>query len=160
MAFHDEIATLMKSMDLRFAIPSDLNAIETITRAAYSHYIAAMRRAPAPMGADFRSQIEAGIVVVSLRGSDVVGYVVRYPTKDAMHIENVAVEPEVKGRGYGGALITSCEDAARAMGLGAVELYTNEKMHANLTLYPRLGYVERDRCVEDGFTRVYFRKDL
>ncbi|MEC9102228.1 MAG: GNAT family N-acetyltransferase, partial [Pseudomonadota bacterium] len=49
---------------------------------------------------------------------------------------------------------------ARAEGLETVKLYTNVKMQANLTLYPRLGYVETARKSEDGFDRVYFEKRL
>jgi hypothetical protein len=33
-------------------------------------------------------------------------------------------------------------------------------MHENLELYPRLGYRQTDRRVEDGFERVYFSKKL
>jgi hypothetical protein len=33
-------------------------------------------------------------------------------------------------------------------------------MTENLGLYPRLGYQQFDRRVEDGFDRVYFEKTL
>ena len=46
------------------------------------------------------------------------------------------------------------------LGLARVTLYTNARMHENLVLYPRLGYVEIDRRREDGFDRVYFEKML
>ena len=36
----------------------------------------------------------------------------------------------------------------------------NAAMTENLTLYPRIGYVEVARRSEDGFERVYFTKDL
>ncbi|MEQ9160672.1 MAG: hypothetical protein RLO10_10775 [Roseovarius indicus] len=39
-----------------------------------------------------------------------------------------------------------------------MQLYTNEKMVANLSIYPHLGYAETDRRTEDGFNRVYFEK--
>ena len=42
----------------------------------------------------------------------------------------------------------------------AVTLYTNEAMVENLQLYPRLGYVETGRGVEEGYRRVYFEKRL
>jgi hypothetical protein len=41
-----------------------------------------------------------------------------------------------------------------------VTLYTNEAMVENLRLYRRLGFVETDRRVEDGYRRVFFRKSL
>lgn len=75
-----------------------------------------------------------------------------------MHLENVAVAPECQGHGLGKRLIGHCEQTARALGCAAVELYTNEKMTENLSLYPAMGYVETGRRREDGFNRVYFRK--
>ena len=47
--------------------------------------------------------------------------------------------------------------AARAR---AVELYTNAQMTENLSLYPRLGYAKTGRRMEDGFDRVFYRKEL
>ena len=61
-------------------------------------------------------------------------------------------------RGIGGSLIRFCEAEARRSGAEVVTLYTNEMMVENLTLYPRLGYVETGRRREDGFDRVYFEK--
>ena len=57
-------------------------------------------------------------------------------------------------------LVSFAEDRTRALGLQAIELYTNEAMVENLELYPRLGFVETGRRVEDGFRRVYFKKTL
>jgi hypothetical protein len=55
-------------------------------------------------------------------------------------------------------LIGFCEEAAWRQGFGKVQLYTNEKMTENLSIYPKLGYVEIDRRTENGFNRVYFEK--
>jgi hypothetical protein len=44
--------------------------------------------------------------------------------------------------------------------MNAVHLYTNEKMTDNLSIYPKLGYVEVARRTENGFNRVYFEKSL
>lgn len=57
-------------------------------------------------------------------------------------------------------LIGFCETVARLRGLTAVRLYTNEKMIENLSIYPKLGYIETGRRVENGFNRVYFEKPL
>ena len=77
-----------------------------------------------------------------------------------MFLENVAVLPAAAGWGIGKSLIAFCETEARRFGLGAVHLYTNEKMIENLAIYPRLGYGEVDRRMEDGFNRVFFVKHL
>ena len=77
-----------------------------------------------------------------------------------MFLENVAVSPNHQGKGVGNRLIAFCEDEAKRLDLQAVELYTNEKMTENLTLYPRLGFEEIGRRKEEGFNRVFFRKQL
>ena len=90
--------------------------------------------------------------------AELAGYVVSYPQGDHLHLENVAVHPDYQGRGLGYRLIEHVEQKARQQGLDHVELYTNAKMTENLELYPRLGYHQFDRRVEDGFDRVYFSK--
>lgn len=143
---------------IRPAGPGDRAAVERIARAAYAAYVPLIGRAPAPMLADFAAAIAAGRVWVA--GAPVAGYVVAWPRGDHWHLENVAVDPAAQGRGLGRALIGHVEALARQAGARAVELYTNARMTANLALYPRLGYAETGRRVEDGFDRVFFRKAL
>jgi len=139
---------------------SHLGEIERCAREAYRMYVARIGREPAPMVADFASQIAAGKVWVAIDDEELAGYVVCYARGDHMHLENIAVAPEQQGCGIGRALIAHVEGKAREQGLAAVELYTNEKMTENLALYPRLGYRETGRRSEDGFARVFFRRDL
>ena len=145
---------------IRRATEEDLPAVEACAGAAYAVYVERIGREPAPMVADFASQIRAGQAFVLDDGGAVLGYVVFYPQGDHLHLENVAVLPAHHGWGLGGRLIGFVEEAARGRGLAAVELYTNLKMHENLRMYPRLGYVETGRRREDGFDRVYFRKEV
>ena len=120
-----------------------------------------MGREPAPMAADFAAQIAAGLAYVHLGENGAVqGYIVFYPQNSHMLLESVAVLPEAAGRGMGKALIAFCESEARRLRLNAVCLYTNEKMTANLGIYPRLGYTETGRRTEDGFKRIFFEKRL
>ena len=91
---------------------------------------------------------------------EVRGFIVFYPQQRHVHIENVAVDPQFQGKGYGRQLIQYAEQHARRSGYGQVKLYTNIKMSGNLRLYPVLGYVETARKTEHGFDRVYFEKNL
>ena len=143
---------------IRRAGPDDLDAIRRIARADYTIYLARIGREPAPMVADFAASIVAGELWVA--GTPVKGFVVAYPRGDHWHLENVAVAPSAQGAGLGGALIAHVEAMARAAGARAVELYTNAKMTENLSLYPRLGYAETGRAMENGFDRVFYRKAL
>ena len=113
------------------------------------------------MVADFAAQIANGSVFVAEQANDSIGgFIVFFSQREHMFLENVAVHTAAAGQGLGKALISYCEDSATAAGLGSVELYTNEKMTTNLTMYPHLGYTEFDRREEAGFNRVYFRKHV
>ena len=146
---------------IRLARPDDVPTIRDCARAAYQKYVALIGREPAPMIADFDEQVRFGQVhVFEGTGNEVCAFIVFYPRGNHMHLENVAVRPDCHGRGLGRQMIAFCEETARKSGLAAVELYTNEKMIENLSLYTALGYDEVSRRREDGFDRVYFRKDL
>ncbi len=145
---------------IRIANARDLPLIRAIVRGAYAHYVPRVGREPAPMTADYAALVAAGEVRAAVDGTTVVGVLVLRPVPGAMHLENVAVDPGAQGRGIGGLLVEHAEHEAREAGLPAVELYTNARMTENLALYPRLGYVETGRRSEDGFDRVFFRKDV
>lgn len=146
---------------IRPAILDDEAGVRECAESAYARYVAAIGRKPAPMVADYAAQIAAGELYVATDEHNVLqGFIVFFPHEEHMLLENVAVQPWASGRGIGKALIKFCEDEARRLGLSAVHLYTNEKMTENLAIYPRLGYVEVDRRIEDGFNRVFFEKHL
>jgi ribosomal protein S18 acetylase RimI-like enzyme len=75
-------------------------------------------------------------------------------------LENVAVPPAAQKRGVGSRLLVLAEDQARSLRLSEIWLYTNEAMTENLAYYTRHGYVETHRAEQDGFRRVFFRKQL
>jgi len=152
---------LSGQLDIRLASPSDEVEIRQCARNAYRPYVAEIGKEPAPMIADFQQLIATGTVYVSPTATGkVAGFIVFYPREDHMFLENVAVQPSETHRGIGRAMIGYCEAAALRLGLASVQLYTNEKMTGNLTLYLHLGYQEVERRPEDGFNRVYFEKVL
>lgn len=147
--------------EIQIATMSDVREIEACACAAYQKYVERMGRKPAPMVADFAEAIEKQQIYVARPAGaliEILGFVVFYPRGDHLHLENLAVHPEHQGQGFGRQLITFVEKHAQMLDLKAVELYTNEKMTENLSLYAKLGYQETDRRQEDGFNRIYFRK--
>ena len=149
-------------MPLRFRLaqPSDAESVRALVRRAYAPYLARMDREPAPMTADYAALIVAGHVTLALAEGRLAGALVCYPQGDALHVENVAVEPDRHGAGIGRALLARAEEEARSQGLGAVELYTNEVMTENLPFYAALGYDVEGQGEEAGYRRVFFRKSV
>ena len=146
-------------MEIRKAQRTDIERLRAIARAAYRSYVPRIGQPPAPMVADFDRLVDRGVAWV-VSAPDICGYIVLYPDGDALHIENIAVDPMHHGKGFGRALLDFAERQAKSHDLGRVELYTNVHMRENLSLYPSFGYREIGRRNEDGFDRVYFSKHL
>ena len=145
---------------IRKATLNDLVAIEKTATTAYKKYVPRMGKKPAPMVADFESQIKAEKVYVKCDESEVRGFVVFYSRGDHVHLENLAVCPEAQGMGIGTQLVRFVESTAKHEGFNVIKLYTNEKMTENFEFYRRLGYQEIGRWEEDGFNRVFYRKEF
>ena len=146
------------SNSIRAATADDIAAVEQIVALAYRPYIARIGRAPAPMTADYRALLPHTHVLTD--DDAVAGVLVAIPATDHLLVDNVAVDPRHHGRGFGRRLLEYAEQQARRRGLPALRLYTNAAMTENLSLYPRLGYTEVDRRIDDGFDRVFFSKAL
>jgi GNAT superfamily N-acetyltransferase len=144
----------------RKAEATDAADVEAITVAAYEHYIERIGQTPAPMTADYPALIANGAVWMAQQAGEPVGVLVLVARADHLLLESVAVLPAAQGLGIGGLLLDLAEREAAARGLGEVRLYTNEAMTENLGYYPRRGYVETHRAVDNGFRRVYFRKPV
>lgn len=145
---------------IRLATGPDLQDVQLCAQAAYAKYIERMDQEPPPMVADFQQHIDLGHIHAAFYDSSFAGYVVFYPEREHMHLENVAIFPSRSGQGIGKMLVEYVEQAARKKGLVAVELYTNEAMTENLSMYPHLGYIETERKQQAGFNRVFFRKSI
>jgi GNAT superfamily N-acetyltransferase len=97
---------------------------------------------------------------VAVQAGRVVGAIVLMKTAEGFYVDNVAVRPAVKGSGVGRALLELAEQQARRMGYASLYLATHELMVENRELYTRIGYVEYDRRLVNGYPRVFFRKVL
>jgi GNAT superfamily N-acetyltransferase len=145
---------------IRAAIPADVQAIETLVRNAYSKYIERIGKPPAPMTADYSQLVDEGDVWVLELDGDVVGLIILKSEADHLHLSNVAVSLAHQGRGLGSKLLAHAEAQARQRGFREMRLYTNELMHENLVVYGKLGWSEYDRTEQDGFRRVFMKKEL
>ena len=112
------------------------------------------------MLADFEGQVAAGRVTVLEAAGRMLGLIVMFSEADHLFVENVAIWPSEQGRGYGRRLLRHAESEAERLGFDNIQLYTEERMAENLTLYPAIGYEEFERREESGYRRVYYRKKV
>ena len=138
----------------------DAPAIKRMVDAAYSKYIERIGKLPAPMTTDYNKLVETQNVYVLRVGGSMIGSILLSMDGESVKVNNLVVDPPAQGRGYGRLLMDYAEDMARAQGLAAVTLFTNEKMHENIALYTKIGFTETGRKTEDGYNRVFFRKNL
>jgi N-acetylglutamate synthase-like GNAT family acetyltransferase len=150
----------MCGTSIRRATTADLADIQRLIDDAYTKYIERIGRPPAPLTADYAAALEHSRVWVLESGDAIVGALVTEDRADHLLLETVAVAPDAQGRGYGRLLLDRAESDAAELGLTEVRLYTNEAMTENLTFYPRHGYRETGRAIEDGYRRVYFSKTV
>jgi GNAT superfamily N-acetyltransferase len=145
---------------IEIAKVQDAPAIKVIVDAAYSKYIELMGMIPAAMRVKYDKLIETREVYVLRVGGEVVGSIILGREDDSITINNLVVAPSLQGRGFGRLFMKYVENKALEKGLAAVQLFANEKMYDNLSLYPKMGFIETGRKTEDGYNRVYFRKNL
>ncbi|MBN2334606.1 GNAT family N-acetyltransferase [Candidatus Bathyarchaeota archaeon] len=145
---------------IREAVIDDLARVEEIVEKSYSKYVERIGKPPAPMKDDYRKLIEEKRVYVLDVEGVVQGVLVLIPQKTHMLLDNVAVHPSIQSRGYGGKLMQFAEDHATVMGYSEIRLYTHEKMTETQEMYRHLGWSEYKRQNDDGYRRIYMKKNL
>jgi N-acetylglutamate synthase-like GNAT family acetyltransferase len=150
----------MSRVQIRPAFVSDAEAMRAIVNSAYEQYLGVMQTVPAPMLANYEEIASSGDAWLAEQDGEASGVLVLRQYKDHALVENLAVSDAFQGRGTGSALLEFAERTTIASGLTVVRLYTNEAMIENLTYYPRRGYRETRRAIEEGYRRVFFEKVL
>jgi len=145
---------------IRPAAGPDADTVRLITAEAYRHYVPRIGREPAPMLTDYAGAVRAGQAWVAEDDGQAVGIMVVELRPDHLLVENIAVRPAAQGRGVGRQLLARAEELAVELGHNEVRLYTHETMTENIAYYPRRGYAETHRGGQDGYRRVFFRKQL
>ncbi|MFI6324110.1 GNAT family N-acetyltransferase [Nonomuraea sp. NPDC050556] len=141
---------------MRLATPEDLEVVQEIVQAAYTPWIDVIGMRPLPMEADYPALIAAGHVHLD----DLGGLIVLVPEDGVLLVDNVAVRPELHGRGMGRTLMAYAEAEAERLGLPAVRLYTNVKMARNIALYESLGYRRLHEESIGNRHALHMRKEL
>ena len=150
-------------MKTRVALPSDLAAVNELTRRAYEHYIPILGGEPWPMLVDYAPRVAAGEVWLLEDADEAVALIALEDHGDHLHIFSVAVLPEHQSNGLGQKLLAFAESKAREMDRPALTLCTGEKMERNIGIYRRFGFTETQRRPNpnrEGWVLVDMEKTL
>jgi ribosomal-protein-alanine acetyltransferase len=144
---------------LRPATRDDLEAVVEIEKRAFDHDIISRRSLRR-----FLTESSAVAIVAEHRGR-VAGYAVVLfrPQSAAARLYSIAVDPDVRGRGIGPALIAAAEEAALERDCVWVRLEVHEKNAPAIARYRKAGFRqhgERPGYYEDGGTALLLEKRL
>ena len=142
----------------RPATPADVPAMRALVEAAYAKYVPRIGMRPLPMDDDYDARVENGEAWVV--GDPIEALVVLEDGDGHLLVDNVAVRPDLQGRGFGRALLEFAEATARERGYRELRLYTNERMTENRALYAHLGWVELERATIERRHAVWMGKSL
>jgi N-acetylglutamate synthase-like GNAT family acetyltransferase len=143
---------------LRSATASDVGGINGLVVAAFGKYVERIGRPPAPMTADYAKLLHTSRVWVVEDAGDIVGVLVTQAMPDHLLLDAIAVAPDAQGGGHGRRLLERADQDALEQQLVEIRLCTNEAMTENLAFYPRRGFRETGRGIQDGYHRVFFTK--
>ncbi|WP_246506060.1 GNAT family N-acetyltransferase [Mesorhizobium silamurunense] len=101
--------SVVSSIEFRPAAPADSAAIKAIVRAAYAKWVPVIGREPLPMRADYNKALNEHRFELAIEDGRIVGLIETMAHDDHIWIENVAVAPEVQGRGIGQLLLDRTE---------------------------------------------------
>ena len=148
-------------MALAFEINPAIQASQllAIAQEAYQQYVAAIGKAPAPMVADYQAHITHDTIITAAKDGVIIAFAVIIEKEDGLWLETIAVADGYRGQGIGTALLGQVERyiAPKAR---SYQLYTNEKMTRNKGWYLSLGFVLTDVKTQEGYRRIFFKKEL
>ncbi|MEP3276050.1 MAG: GNAT family N-acetyltransferase [Stappiaceae bacterium] len=148
-------------MRIRKATLEDADAVRSLTRAAYKKWIVHIGREPLPMTADYSAAIANHLIFLGENNQQLNGILEVIPKPDHLLIENIAVLPELQGKGFGSLLLLHAEKVANDLGLEELQLYTNAAFQSNQHFYASRGYESfRRERLPDGGVSIYMRKKL
>jgi GNAT superfamily N-acetyltransferase len=149
-----------QTLTLRRATLADAWLVRALTRQAYAKWIPVTGREPRPMTADYDKAVAEHLVDMLYADFELAGLIEMIPEPDHLMIENVAIAPDLQGRGHGRFLLGHAEAVARTLGLPVMRLLTNQKWPQNVALYQHLGYkIDREETFEHAIG-VHMSKTL
>ncbi len=147
---------------IRKAVESDVNEITQCVANAFKKYVPVINRKPQPMLLDFKKVIKSDNVYVAIVDGNLSGVIVLSAKggEGEMLLSLISVIEESQGEGIGGALITFAEGFAREMNKHTLWLFTNAAYENNLEVFNYLGFEEYNRATDQGYEKVFLRKEV
>lgn len=126
---------------LELMTESDLDEVIAIETVSHSH--------PWSFG-HFKDSIEAGHWTYCMREVNdpsrrLWAYCILFPAVDDLHLLNITVHPELRGRGIGMRLMSAIQSIASQLSIPRILLEVRPSNHQAIALYQKAGYEELAR---------------
>lgn len=157
--YRQDEACYSRPMRIDINPPIAAETLLSLARDAYRHYVPLMGKEPAPMVVDYQTHIENDTIITLHEGAVLIAFAVIIEKKDGIWLETIAVADGYRGQGIGTDLMTHVE-AYIAKIASSYQLYTNEVMTQNRDWYLRLGFTVTHTKKDEGYRRIFFRKEL
>lgn len=145
---------------IRLAGTADVDAIFQLTQKAYAKWKLVLDREPTPMTANYKKAVNDHRFDLMYLGQGLIGLIETFDRDDHLFIENLAIDPDHQGMGYGRKLLNLATDIALAKGYKSIKLATNIQMRENIALYKKFGYEVEEEFNFKGGKAVYMRLRL
>ena len=127
-----------------------------------------MFRLPAPWSREsFEDEITGSATARSWvveEDGEIVAYLVSWLVTDELHIGNIAVKPELRGRGIGATLLRYSLDDAAGHGVALATLEVRMSNESAIALYRRFGFLDvairKGYYSDDGEDALVMLKDI
>lgn len=129
----------MSHITLRPALPEDALRLAACFDAAWAPWRVRLPDLPDVTGG-LAEDIRDNRVIVADAGEQILGGIVLVSGKDALHVANLAVDPQAAGQGLARRLMEAAEGIARSDGHTRMQLATHKDMPGNVALYQHLGW--------------------
>ena len=125
---------------IRLAVPVDADAIAVLSRTEIEYGLP-WRWTPPRVQRAIRDP--ATNVVVASQGGPLVAFGIMYYRDTVAHLNLLAVRPDARRQGIGGAVLTWLENVASVAGISSVRLEARQDNVAARAFYRKHGYCER-----------------
>jgi GNAT superfamily N-acetyltransferase len=158
---YEQVDEFSGHLMMRKAVKQDIPQIEELIKATYSKYVPRMNGVtPGPMRDNYHEVLDEHGIYLLHDGTGLAALLVLINEEDHLLFDNIAVRPDLHGRGIGKDLFEFANEEAKRRGYSEMRLYTAEAMWENIALYTKTGWIEYDRFVQNGYPRVFMKKPV
>lgn len=129
---------------VRMAVPEDAAQIASALRKSFieyeSLYTAEAFAATVSTPEQILERMREGPVWVAVENGTIVGTVAAVPRADSLYVRGMAVDPALRGRGTGRALLERVEEFATQNGFERLRLSTTPFLLSAIRLYEKHGF--------------------